>query len=176
MRGEQGPAEEVSTWRMIIAPRLAFPLVCSAREYKRFETEKHADEHAVLSFVSMSYNAGFMMMAGTSLQQGGLGLAVSLPVASRTSTNPSQTWQSGVMLGISSGLGFFIASCVLPRFEARYGWYRTLRITSFAHVLLFPLIIVTGLIARAQGGVGSWAYPVLAMLLISYEIGETSFT
>lgn len=80
------------------------------------------------------------------------------------------------MLGISSILGVGIASYSIPFLVHRLGWYGTLRVTSFAHVVLFPLIALAGVMGRIESGIG-WATGVLLFLvLVAYEIGETSFT
>ncbi|ORX41157.1 major facilitator superfamily domain-containing protein [Kockovaella imperatae] len=116
---------------------------------------------ALLAFVSMAYCAGFMMMASTAVKEGGLGLS---------------PWQTGIMLAISSLLGFFVSSNVMPLLSDRYGYYRTLRLTSFAHVMLFPSVSVLSLMARYQGGVKIWSLPVLAIIMVCYEVGEVSYT
>jgi len=124
----------------------------------------------------MAYNASFMMMASTPLLDGGLGLSVrciSVTCASLTNGKP---WQLGLMLAISSILGVLIAKDGITFFVRRLGWYGTLRTTAFAHVVLFPLIALAGAIARYEGGIGSMTGMMLLLVLIAYEIGETSFT
>ena len=80
------------------------------------------------------------------------------------------------MLGLSSILGVLIATYVVPVFVRPLGWYGTLRITACAHVFLFPLIALAGVIARYEEGIGWMTGLVLFFVLVAYEVGETSYT
>ena len=80
------------------------------------------------------------------------------------------------MLATSSILGVIVAASVTPIFTRKLGWYRALRLTSLAHVALFPLIAVTGIVARWEGKVGGWTGAVILCVLVCYELGEISFT
>jgi hypothetical protein len=80
------------------------------------------------------------------------------------------------MLAFSSILGVVVGTTVVPLLVRRLGWYGTLRTTSAAHVALFPLIGLAGMIANLEGGVGKRTSVVLGLVLVAYEIGETSFT
>ena len=126
----------------------------------------------------MAYNASFMMMASTSLANGGLGLAVKLFSHSpHTATlTPRQPWQLGIVLALSSVFGVLVAAYGIPVLVRRLGWYGALRITAAAHVALFPLIALAGVIARHEGRIGWGTSTVLVLVLLAYEIGETSYT
>jgi hypothetical protein len=80
------------------------------------------------------------------------------------------------MLASSSFFGALIATYGVPFLVRRRGWYGTLRITAFGHVLLFPLIALAGYTAQLEGGVERYTAIVLFAVLVCYEIGETSFT
>jgi hypothetical protein len=80
------------------------------------------------------------------------------------------------MLAISSITGVTVATLVTPIFTRKLGWYRALRITSLAHVALFPMIAFAGVVAQWEGGVGRWTGIVVFAVLVLYEIGEISFT
>ena len=80
------------------------------------------------------------------------------------------------MLAISSITGVAVAAFVTPIFTRKLGWYRALRLTSLAHVVLFPLIAFAGVVAQWEGGVGIWTGMVMFAVLTSYEVGEISFT
>ncbi|KAK1922939.1 major facilitator superfamily domain-containing protein [Papiliotrema laurentii] len=124
--------------------RLLFALVCSA----------------ALSFVSMAYNAAFMMMASAPVLYGGLGL---------------EPRHIGIMLAISSVLGVIVGTYGTAFLTRRFGWYRSLKIASFFHVVLFPLITLTGIAAQLESGVGPITASLILLVLVTYEIGELSF-
>ncbi|CAD6569394.1 MAG: hypothetical protein TREMPRED_005212 [Tremellales sp. Tagirdzhanova-0007] len=137
--------KEYTIWELASHPKISYTLALSA----------------LLAFVSMAYNASFMMMASTEIIKGGLGLA---------------PWHIGIMLGLSSILGVLIATYAIPIFVRPLGWYGTLRITACAHVVLFPSIALAGVIARYEGEIGWMTSLVLFFVLVAYEIGETSYT
>lgn len=80
------------------------------------------------------------------------------------------------MLGVSSVVGVVVATYGTPLFTHRLGWYRSLRLTSLAHVAVFPLIALTGVVAGLEGGVGVVSGLLMFCVLVGYEIGEISFT
>jgi hypothetical protein len=131
---------------------------------------------SVVAFVSMSYNAGFMMMASTTVEEGGLGLGVRHLPELLSAANITQPLQLGTMLAISSVLGVAVAAILTPHLARRFGWYKATRYTSLGHVILFPMIAVTGIVAQTEGRAGLWTLMCMGVVLVSHEIGETSFS
>jgi hypothetical protein len=86
-----------------------------------------------------------------------------------------QPWQLGLLLAVSSGLGVVVGTWVIPILSSRYGWYGALRLTSFCHVVLFPVIAIAGATSRWEGGVGHVTGSIILILLVVYEVAETSF-
>jgi hypothetical protein len=81
------------------------------------------------------------------------------------------------MLATSSGLGIIFGTYVLPLLVRKTcGWYSVLRIASLAHVVLFPLIALAGVTARAENGLGPLTIAVIGLILVAYEVGEISYT
>ena len=81
-----------------------------------------------------------------------------------------------MVLGLTSTLCVFVTSCLIRHPEEKRDLYKTLRFTSFAHVILFPSIALTGIYARWEGGKGGWTVGMVLVTLGYYEMGEMSYT
>lgn len=113
------------------------------------------------------------MMASAPVLYGGLGLEVRKRL--RFVELTYQPRHIGIMLAISSVLGVIVGTYGTAFLTRRFGWYRSLKIASFFHVVLFPLITLTGIAAQLESGVGPITASLILLVLVTYEIGELSF-
>lgn len=95
-----------------------------------------------------------------------------------TRKTPVQPAQLGLMLAVSSILGVLVGTYAIPDLVSKLnlGWYATLRYSAFAHVCLFPLIALTGCLAKWENGLGPCTIAIIGLVLLCYEFGEMGYT